>query len=141
MALLGQERARRRLGGGAQLHLGCERLERDPDAIVLSARRRFDLARIDENGAALDQTLLGEMVPVPLSDRDQCEWPGWGDGISDDGVLRQPAQSRRIIRGDDARARPPMVPDGRGQQRAALRVDGRGVQHLHQHLFGPGLLP
>ncbi|PYO92403.1 MAG: hypothetical protein DMD58_01940 [Gemmatimonadetes bacterium] len=42
---------------------------------------------------------------------------------------------------DDARARSRVVPDGRRQQRAAVRVDGRGLQHLHQHLFGAHLLP
>ena len=38
------------------------------------------------------------------------------------------------LRRDRPRVRPHLVPDGRRQQRAALSVDGRGLQHLHQLL-------
>ncbi len=34
------------------------------------------------------------------------------------------------------RDRPHVVSDDRGLRRAALRLDGRRVQHLHQHVFG-----
>src|SRR6266566_304007 len=118
-----------------------ERLERHSDAVVLSAGRRFHLAGIDAHGPAFDPALFGEMVPVPLSDRDQRQRSRRRDGVSDAGLLRQPAQPRGAVRRDDTRARPPVVPDGRRQQRAAVRLDGRRVQHLHQYLFDAHLLP
>src|SRR5438876_563869 len=52
-----------------------------------------------------------------------------------------PVGAARPVRRDDPRAGASMVPDDRRVERAAVRVDGRGVQQLHQHLLGAGLLP
>src|SRR5438034_11811557 len=60
LALNRQERARRGLGGRGQFHLGCERLRRDPDPVVLSARREPRLGALDGVRAALDQALRSE---------------------------------------------------------------------------------
>jgi hypothetical protein len=119
-----QERARRGLGGRPELHLGRERLERDPDAIVLSARRGPAVARVDADGTAFNQTLFRKMVPLSLPHRHQRQRAGGRDGIPDDRVLRQPQQPRRTVRRHHARARAPVVPHDRRQQRAAVRLDG-----------------
>ena len=43
--------------------------------------------------------------------------------------------SERRVRHARSRARPRVVPDDRGLERAAVRVDGRRVQHVHQHVL------
>src|SRR5437016_2710135 len=88
LALHRQERARRGLGGRRQFHLGCERLRRDPDPVVLSARGEPRLGALDGVCAPLDQALLREMAPLPLPDRDQRGRSGGRDGGPDDRGLR-----------------------------------------------------
>ena len=117
-----------------------ERLERHPAAVVLSAGRRFGVARVHEDRAPFDQALFGEVVPVSVSDGDQRQRTGRRHGVPDDRVLRQPPQYARALWRDHARAWAPMVPDDRRQQRAAVRVDGRRVQHVHEHVLCPRLL-
>src|SRR6267154_993870 len=135
------QRARRGLGGRRQFHLGCERLRRDPDPVVLSARGEPRLGALDGVRAPLDQALLREMVPLPLPDRDQRRRSGGRDGVPDDRVLRAPCRGSRPVRRDDARAGPRVVSHDRGVERAVVRLDGRGVQHVHEHLFDARVLP
>src|SRR5437773_2712311 len=71
VALHGQERARRRLGRRGELHLGRERLRRRPHSVVLSPRGERRLGALHRVRAALDQALLGDVVPLPLPERHQ----------------------------------------------------------------------
>ena len=56
------------------------------------------------------------------------------DGVSDDRVLPQPDRPAGALQRHRPRVRPHLVPHGGGQQRAAVRLDGRRVQQLHEPL-------
>src|SRR5207244_3729230 len=139
LALHRQERARRGLGGRRQFHLGCERLRRDPDPVVLSARGEPRLGALDGVCAPLDQALLREMAPLPLPDRDQRGRSGGRDGVPDDRVLRAPCRGSRPVRRDNARAGPRVVSHDRGPPpllgQAEYNKPATGLYLLREHIL------
>ena len=138
LALPRAERARRRVGRRARLPMGRGERERRARPGVLPDRQggKGVGAGCRADGVD-DQELLGALLQVSVPAGDVSRRTGGRHGVPDvrDGALRQPARRSQVdLRHAQSRARAPVVPDDRRLQRAALRVAGRGHQHLHQRV-------
>jgi hypothetical protein len=71
------------------------------------------------------------VVPVPVAGGDQPRWTRCRHGIPGHRVRRVRRYRQGPVLDQRARAGPYLVPDDRRLQRAALRVHGRRLQHLH----------
>ena len=131
MALQRRFRPRLRLRRRAQLPLGRERLRRHPDPHVLPPNRDA-LARGQQDGARGGEVLQRAVDEVPLCADLERRGPDRGHGVPDDHLRSRRAEPRGTPVGGGARDRAPVDPDGRRSQRAALSLDGRGLQHLHR---------
>ena len=133
-------RAGRGVGRFAGLSVGRVRLGRRPRPGLLPAVRPEHLAGRRQDEPRLDRGVQHALVPLSVPADLGGRRAGLRHGVShgrDGGAGRR---RPRPLQRDHARDRAHVVPDDGRLGRAALCLDGRRVQHLHQHLLGGALL-
>ena len=144
LALHRRQRARLRLGGRAALRVGRRRRERRQDARdeLLSAVGRAAVEGRDavrQDGAS--RTTRKQWVPYPYPFASNVNGIEGGMEYPMIVFCHKRADAQGALQRDRSRVRAHLVPDGGGQQRAAVRLDGRGVQQLHEPLQLPQEVP
>src|SRR5213594_2852349 len=133
------ERPRRRVGRVFGLSVGCVRLARHPDSDLLPAGCGA-VGRREQDGVVHDQALQRDVGDIPVAACDDSRRAGRRHGVSDAHVRPIDREARGPVLGSDPRVRARMVPDDGWLRRAALPVDGRGLQHVHRLRLGRRLL-
>src|SRR5438445_540897 len=123
----------------ARLPLGRVELARDPDSDCLPPERR-PVGGSEPDGMVHDQALQREVGHVPVAAGDDSGRAGRRHGVSYADVRAVPREARGPILGADPRVRARVVSHDGRVRRAALPVDGRGVQHVHRLRLGRGVL-
>ena len=117
------------------------RLGRHAGPGVLPERRARHLGGRGQDEPLLHPGVQHALVPLSVS-ADLARSRGRCPGMEYPMVAMeaQADDTARALQRDHPRDRAHVVPDDGGLRRAALRLDGRGIQHLHQHLLRGGLL-